>query len=262
MVATVNFAVDDIFAEDEWYHIAVVGDGTELRLYVDGEAASFGGSPLAGDPTYGNSSFLFNIGGGGIWDTTGNQFTGALDEIAVWDKALTAAQIQAHFDAALAGGGLLGDYDDSGELDEPDLNLQAIAIAEGEDPPEYDLNGDGEVDFADREVWVNQLKNTWIGDANLDLEFNSGDMVQVFVGGKYETGADATWGEGDWNADLKFSSGDMVAAFVAGGYEQGLRPTPAVSSVPEPGSVVLLLLGTMGLAGLTRRVHDRSNPTG
>ena len=54
----------------------------------------------------------------------------------------------------------------------------------------------------------------------------------------------------------------MVAAFVAGGYEQGLRPTPAVSSVPEPGSVVLLLLGTMGLAGLTRRVHDRSNPTG
>ena len=46
----VNFAVDDIFAEDEWYHIAVVGDGTELRLYVDGEAASFGGSPLGRGP--------------------------------------------------------------------------------------------------------------------------------------------------------------------------------------------------------------------
>ena len=33
-------------------------------------------------------------------------------------------------------------------------------------------------------IWVNDLKNTWIGDANLDLEFNSGDMVQVFVAGQ------------------------------------------------------------------------------
>ena len=103
-----------------------------------------------------------------------------IDEIAVWDKALTAAQIQAHFDAALAGGGLLGDYDDSGELDEPDLNLQAIAIAEGEDPPEYDLNGDVKSISPIAECGSIELKNTWIGDANLDLEFNSSDMVQVF----------------------------------------------------------------------------------
>ena len=108
------------------------------------------------------------------------------------------------------------------------------------------------VDYADREVWVDDLKNTWIGDANLDDEFNSGDMVQVFARGKYETGADATWGEGDWNADLKFGSGDMVAAFAAGGYEKGMKAV-AVDAVPEPGSIVLALLGTIGLVGFARR---------
>ena len=68
------------------------------------------------------------------------------------------------------------------------------------------------------------LNSPWVGDTNLDGEFNSGDLVQVFVAGKYETGETATWGEGDWTGDQLFDSGDMVAAFVAGGYEQGAKP--------------------------------------
>ena len=92
-------------------------------------------------------------------------------------------------------------------------------------------------------MWVDDLKNTWIGDANLDGEFNSGDMVQVFVKGKYETGEDAGWEEGDWNGNLKFDSGDMVAAFVRGGYEKGLR-TDAVA-VPEPSGWWLIVMGLL-----------------
>ena len=99
-----------------------------------------------------------------------------------------------------------------------DLDLQAIAIAGGQNPLEYDLTGDELVNFADRQFWVDTLKRTWIGDANLDGEFTSSDMVQVFVSGKYETNANAGWEDGDWNADLKFGSSDMVAAFVAGGW--------------------------------------------
>ena len=67
------------------------------------------------------------------------------------------------------------------------------------DLAEYDLNGDGVVDFEDRKLWVEDsaFKNTWIGDANLDLEFNSCDMVQVFAAGKYEKpGETATLGRG------------------------------------------------------------------
>ena len=72
------------------------------------------------------------------------------------------------------------------------------------DLAEFDLNSGDVVDFEDRKLWVEDsaFKNTWIGDANLDLEFNSCDMVQVFAAGKYEKpGETATWEEGDWNGE-------------------------------------------------------------
>ena len=163
--------------------------------------------------------------------------------MAVWNRDLSVAEVVDLFENGITvGPGLLGDYNSNDELDAGDLDMQAVAIAGGLDPPEFDLNNDGSVNFDDRLAWVNDLKNTWIGDANLDLEFNSGDMVQVFVRGKYETGEDAGWEEGDWNADTKFGSSDMVAAFAAGGYEKGQKQQ-AVASVPEPASLGLVGLG-------------------
>ena len=132
-----------------------------------------------------------------------------------------------------------------------DINALTAVVIAGSDELKYDLDRNGEVNQEDRRIWVEDLKNTWFGDSNLDLEFTSGDMVQVFVRGKYETGADAGWDDGDWNGDGKFGSSDMVTAFAKGGYEKGQRP-PQVAVVPEPSSVVLLSLGVaMGL-GLRR----------
>jgi hypothetical protein len=145
---------------------------------------------------------------------------------------------------------LVGDYNKNGELDAGDLDMQAEAIAGEQDPPEFDLNGDTKVNFDDRRLWVGDLKGTWIGDANLDLEFNSSDMVQAFVGGKYEIEVTAGWEAGDWDGNTFFDSSDMVAAFVDGGYEQG--PKVAVSAVPEPSSAVLMLLA-IGLLTSHRR---------
>ena len=59
------------------------------------------------------------------------------------------------------------------------------------------------------------------GDSNLDLSFDSSDLVDSHAAGKYETGEPATFAEGDWNGDGVYDSGDLVAAFAFGAYEMG-----------------------------------------
>lgn len=147
-------------------------------------------------------------------------------------------------------GGLLGDYNGNGSLDAGDLDMQSDAIA-ANGPAAYDLNGDGNVNYADRQKWVSDLKKTWVGDANLDGLFNSTDFVSVFQVGKFETGANASWTEGDWTGDKKFTTSDFVAAFQDGGYDAG--PRAAVAAVPEPSSLALLMLSLGSLFGFARR---------
>ncbi len=240
----VDFPLSGEVPENEWVHIAAVGTGEELMIYVNGELGATGGNPIARTvESYGASGDLFKIGGGGIYDTSGNQFPGLMDEVAVWDKALTDEQIRAQFKAALASGPV-GDFNGNGSLDAADLDLQANAI--GGTNFTFDLNGDRKIDVADRRVWVNDLKKTYMGDSNLDGVFNSSDLVGVFAAGKFESNTLALWTEGDWDGDKKFSSSDFVEAFQNGGYEAG--PRAAVSSVPEPTSAVLFALGLLGLA--------------
>ena len=140
-------------------------------------------------------------------------------------------------------GGLRGDFNQNGMLDADDMDLLSKEVRDGTNRTTFDLNGDTNVNDADRVVWVKEIKRTWFGDANLDGEFESGDLVAVFTKGKYEKEVEAGWSEGDWNGDGEFSSGDFVDAFRDGGYEQGVLP--AGNAVPEPTSVWLLLIGLL-----------------
>ncbi len=249
---SVNFPIDGYVTEDEWVHIAAVGTGEEIDIYIDGELVATGGNPItvATVDNYGASDFFFNVGGGGIYDATGNQFNGQIDELAVWDTALTDAQILAQFEAALGGGGLEGDFDQSGALDGPDIDMLTTQVAGMMNPAEYDLNGDSVVDAQDINVWVKDLFHSWIGDANLDGEFNSGDLVAVLATGTYEADVDSVWTSGDFNGDARTNSSDLVAALADGGYELG--PRAAVAAVPEPASCVLMIIGLLALARYRR----------
>lgn len=57
------------------------------------------------------SSFFFNIGGGGIYDATGNFFLGQMNDVAVWDVSMSPRLI-----AGLANGTISPIPSDKGGL--------------------------------------------------------------------------------------------------------------------------------------------------
>jgi hypothetical protein len=126
----------------------------------------------------------------------------------------------------------IGDFTGNSDVDTADIDALLDAIRSGSEIRYYDLNGDGLVNAQDVTFWIVDILGSWLGDANLDGEFNSRDLVLVFTFGQYEDARadNATWQTGDWDGDGDFSSSDFVVAFQSGGYEKG--PRPAIADIP------------------------------
>jgi hypothetical protein len=71
-----------------WTHVAVTFDGTTARFYLDGTETGSGGFSFGFDT---ESALHF----GSDDPNGGNAFNGALDEVRLYDKALSAAEIKA-----------------------------------------------------------------------------------------------------------------------------------------------------------------------
>jgi len=99
---------------NQWYHLALVYDGTTFTFYVNGVAQASGTDsgfvPNGNVPAGGAASYNYNynttpglpMGSGNMVfgqrvDDAFNPFSGAIDDIAVYNKALTAQQVQNHF---------------------------------------------------------------------------------------------------------------------------------------------------------------------
>ena len=87
------------YNDGQWHHVVVTYDGTAtlngIKIYVDGQQISTTG-PYTSLTTSDNISSpsgqgKFMIGGVGIDNTNNQQFTGSLDDIAVWSSVLTSA---------------------------------------------------------------------------------------------------------------------------------------------------------------------------
>jgi Concanavalin A-like lectin/glucanases superfamily/Viral BACON domain len=83
-----------------WSHLAAVWDGATMRLYVNGTQVSSGA--LAGTAPV--SAGALRIGGNSVW---GEWFAGLIDEVRVYNRALTAAEVATDRDTAIAGGATL-----------------------------------------------------------------------------------------------------------------------------------------------------------
>ncbi len=90
----------------QWYFTAAVGDGTNINLYLmttNGAGGFQAVQATTSAPTtnYGASAYPFNIGGGGILDASSNYFTGLIDEVALWHRALSGSELSSLFAAGI-----------------------------------------------------------------------------------------------------------------------------------------------------------------
>ena len=81
-----------------WYHLAGVRGTNYIQLYVNGQLEA---QTSIDFPTgYGNYPFYFATTGQSYWD---HKFGGALDEVALYDRALSASEIAAIYAAGRQG---------------------------------------------------------------------------------------------------------------------------------------------------------------
>jgi hypothetical protein len=146
---------------------------------------------------------------------------------------------------AVSGG---SDFNEDGVVDVQDINLLLAEIRGGTNLERFDLTGDGLLNDGDILFLVTgpEELNTYIGDVNLDGQFNSSDLVEVLSGGQYEDAValNSVWETGDWNGDAEFNTSDLVFALAQGGYEAGPRAATLAVAVPEPATCLLLLFGS------------------
>jgi hypothetical protein len=233
------------FSSDEWHHVLITWDGETGSVFVNGVL------DVAATELFGITAV--DVGGELSDGTFATQRVVNFPIQDVGFASLTDDGLRL-FDAAidwlLGAAGTPGDFNGNGMLDAGDLDDLTTQSATVTHPAAYDLNADSLVNDADIGVWVKDLYNSWIGDANLDGEFNSSDLVIVLASGTYEANVDSVWSTGDFNGDGRTNSADLVAALADGGYESG--PRAAVASVPEPTSVILALLGLLSFLVVRR----------
>jgi RHS repeat-associated protein len=74
-------------SQDNWTHLAGTYDGSVYRMYANGELVASGPQTMAA----GVSTGALRIGGDAIW---GEYFTGIIDELRIYDRALSQSEIQ------------------------------------------------------------------------------------------------------------------------------------------------------------------------
>ena len=149
----------------------------------------------------------------------------------------------------------VGDFDNNGVYDCDDINNLSIQIALQADLT-FDLNGDGVLDPADVDAWLAIAGAAQLpsgqpylrGDGNLDGLVDVSDF-NIWNVSKYSQ--TPLWCLGDYNTDGVVDGSDFNVwnshKFTAA------DSNAAVSTVPEPSSVWLMLMGVGGVV-LRRRV--------
>jgi hypothetical protein len=87
----VTAALPASFGDNTWRHIAVTGNGSTIRIYLNGVSVTVtGGNNVTSN--YGSSAFSPKIGSG-VYSETGQSFTGQVLKLGLYNTALSAQAI-------------------------------------------------------------------------------------------------------------------------------------------------------------------------
>jgi len=93
----VSFDATTLISAGNWYFIVAVGNGSNITFFLNGnQAAQYSQATT----NYGSSSYPFRIGYG-VLDTDANEFQGNIDEVALYNRALSVEQVNALYDKAV-----------------------------------------------------------------------------------------------------------------------------------------------------------------
>jgi len=124
--------------DGNWHHIAVISSSGNYKIYVDGILRASGNMT-----TNTVLSGIATIGAYKVYSDGTDQFIGQIDEVAIYNRALSTEEIQQQYQYGLAGEGYCfdPDSDDDGVLDENDL-------CPLENSTGFDADSDGCIDTA------------------------------------------------------------------------------------------------------------------
>jgi hypothetical protein len=97
MGGATTFATTHTYASGQWYYVVYTWDGTTQSIYVNGvldtsgSATATSAAPFWGGQTY--------VGVDAANSTNPGPLQGSVDDVAIYNGALTAAQIQSHYAA-------------------------------------------------------------------------------------------------------------------------------------------------------------------
>ena len=210
-------------ADGQWHHIVATFDGSEIRLYADGHPSGRGGR---GGRKRTDPSFDLTIGANRSTpsgDEVDASFNGQMDDVMVYNRALSAEEVQKLF---LAQGGVLASPSPlAGETPPPADLKYGLYIHYGM-PTFARTGGRGEIPasrFAPASVnvkpWAQAAKSAGMTFAVLTVKHESGFCLWDSAGYDYDVGGSPF-------------KGDIIGDFIAACNAEGILPG-AHYSIPD-----------------------------
>lgn len=239
------------YADGNWHHLVATwsydigSDSGLMSIFVNGGSAA-GGEEVS--TTFDSNSYApilqesDPVNNPGVFDdvmdfdlrhrlgkgrNNSMRYSGDMDEPAIWNRVLSAAEIQAQYEAAFVAGGLTGDFDGDSDVDADDIDLLTAAIRSGSTDAQYDLDGSNAVDAGDLDSMVGTILGSVPGDANLDLMVDLIDLSALASSFNQTAG----WAAGNFNTDTVVDLIDLSLLATNFGVDAPVVPAPASASM-------------------------------